>query len=119
MKLALSYAGVIVSTGVLLIAVVWVFLLRYVPAEGIFVPYEPYYDGERNLYPTWIPGQNDLWEAFAPRVAQVLGFLLILGLAGGWLLAGRMLAPLRQIQRNAHGHGRHAVPPCCAEGSTG
>lgn len=102
MKLALSYAGVVVSTGVLLIAVVWVFLLRYVPAEGIFVPYEPYYDQESYVYPTWIPGQNDLWEAFAPRAAQALGFLLVLGLGGGWLLAGRMLAPLRKIQAATH-----------------
>ena len=38
MKLTLSYAGVIMLTGALLLAVVWVFLLRYVPAEGIFAP---------------------------------------------------------------------------------
>ncbi len=34
---------------------------------------------------------------FAPRAAAVLAFLLVFGLVGGWLLAGRMLAPLTRI----------------------
>jgi two-component system, OmpR family, sensor histidine kinase VanS len=34
---------------------------------------------------------------FAPAAAAVLAFLLVFGLAGGWLLAGRMLAPLTRI----------------------
>src|SRR4029079_18401028 len=34
---------------------------------------------------------------FAPRAAAVLAFLLAFGLLGGWLLAGRMLAPLARI----------------------
>ena len=34
MRLALSYAGVVAVVGVLLLAVVWVFLLRYVPDSG-------------------------------------------------------------------------------------
>src|SRR5262249_4861923 len=34
---------------------------------------------------------------FAPRAAAVLTFLLVFGLLGGWLLAGRMLAPLTRI----------------------
>src|SRR6185312_3512828 len=36
----------------------------------------------------------DLWRSFAPVAAIVMGFLLVFGLLGGWLLAGRMLAPL-------------------------
>src|SRR5690606_37987568 len=35
--------------------------------------------------------------AFAPGAAIVLAFLLVVGLAGGWLLAGRMLVPLTRI----------------------
>jgi two-component system sensor histidine kinase VanS len=38
-----------------------------------------------------------LWRAFAPTAAIVLAFLLVFGLLGGWLLAGRMLAPLGRI----------------------
>ena len=34
---------------------------------------------------------------FAPIAAIVLAFLLVFGLVGGWLLAGRMLAPLARI----------------------
>ena len=36
LKLTLSYAAVIVVTGILLLAVVWVFLLRYVP-DGVWM----------------------------------------------------------------------------------
>jgi two-component system sensor histidine kinase VanS len=39
----------------------------------------------------------DLLHFFAPRAAAVLGFLLVSGLLGGWILAGRMLAPLTRI----------------------
>ena len=40
---------------------------------------------------------SDLVRAFAPRAAAVMAFLLVFGLLGGWLLAGRMLAPLTRI----------------------
>ena len=85
LKLTLSYAGFLMLAGVLLLAAVWVFLLRYVP-EVINAPLP-------------IPDRADLERAFAPRAAAVLGFLLIFGLLGGWLLAGRMLAPLNQITK--------------------
>jgi two-component system, OmpR family, sensor histidine kinase VanS len=39
----------------------------------------------------------DLLRDPAPRAAAVLAFLLVFGLLGGWLLAGRMLAPLTRI----------------------
>jgi two-component system sensor histidine kinase VanS len=39
----------------------------------------------------------DLLHSFAPIAALVMGFLLVFGLLGGWLLAGRMLAPLDRI----------------------
>src|SRR5262249_41842346 len=39
----------------------------------------------------------DLARDFAPIAASVMAFLLIFGLLGGWLLAGRMLAPLTRI----------------------
>src|SRR5262249_43267179 len=35
--------------------------------------------------------------AFAPAAAVALAVLLVFGLLGGWLLAGRMLAPLTRI----------------------
>ena len=45
------------------------------------------------------PTRSDLLEAFAPRAGQAFAVLLVLGLVGGWLLAGRMLAPLTRITR--------------------
>jgi two-component system, OmpR family, sensor histidine kinase VanS len=87
LKLTLSYAGFLMLAGALLLAVVWVFLLRYVP------------DPERLIIPGGFrgPTRSDLLDAFAPRAAQAMAFLLVFGLAGGWVLAGRMLAPLTRI----------------------
>jgi two-component system sensor histidine kinase VanS len=41
--------------------------------------------------------RSSLLHVFAPRAAAVLAFLLVFGIVGGWLLAGRMLAPLSRI----------------------
>src|SRR5256884_4013218 len=38
-----------------------------------------------------------LLRYFAPIAAIVMAFLLVFGLLGGWILAGRMLAPLTRI----------------------
>ena len=43
------------------------------------------------------PNRSDLLRAFVPKAAWMLVFLLAFGLLGGWLLAGRMLAPLTRI----------------------
>jgi two-component system, OmpR family, sensor histidine kinase VanS len=84
LKLTLSYAGFLMLAGALLLAVVWVFLLRYVPDGAI-------------LAREFVPNRSDLVRAFLPRAVNALAFLLVLGLLGGWLLAGRMLAPLTRI----------------------
>jgi two-component system, OmpR family, sensor histidine kinase VanS len=84
LKLTLSYVGFLMLAGALLLAVVWVFLLRYVP-EVLVGP------GPGG------PDRSDLLDAFAPKAALMLAFLLVFGLVGGWLLAGHMLAPLARI----------------------
>ena len=83
LKLTLSYAGFLMVAGALLLGAVWLFLLRYVP-DVVNTPLP-------------VPDRSDLERAFAPRVAAVLAFLLVFGLVGGWILAGRMLAPLTRI----------------------
>ncbi|GGU14144.1 sensor histidine kinase [Nocardioides albus] len=93
LKLTLSYAGVIVVTGVLLLAVVWVFLLRYVP-DGVWMEW-PQRPGSPSA--PFVPNRSDLERAFVPRAAAMMGFLVVFGLVGGWILAGRMLAPLTRI----------------------
>ncbi|MFI0480807.1 sensor histidine kinase [Actinomadura sp. 9N215] len=96
MKLTLSYAAFLLVAGTLLLAVVWVFLLRYVPDGTIDVgPWRGPRGGEPS--PPFIPNRSDLQRAFVPRALQALGFLLVFGLLGGWILAGRMLAPLTRI----------------------
>ena len=86
LKLTLSYAGFLMIASALLLAVVWVFLLRYVPDRAF--AYE--------LGPT-SPSRSDLLRAFVPKAAIMLGFVLAFGLLGGWFLAGQMLAPLTRI----------------------
>jgi two-component system sensor histidine kinase VanS len=44
-----------------------------------------------------VRSHTDLLRDFAPIMAILVAFLLVFGLLGGWLLAGRMLAPLTRI----------------------
>src|ERR671926_89615 len=92
LKLTLSYAGFLMLAGALLLAGVWVFLLRYVPdAAGGLAPDRLLIRGDG------LVALRILWGAFREAAAIVLAFLLVFGLLGGWLLAGRMLAPLTRI----------------------
>ncbi|BCJ34076.1 two-component sensor histidine kinase [Actinocatenispora thailandica] len=84
-KLTLSYAGFLMVASALLLAVVALFLLRYVPDRAIITP------------GPLIPNRSDLLRAFVPKAIWMLAFLLVFGLVGGWILAGRMLAPLTRI----------------------
>jgi two-component system, OmpR family, sensor histidine kinase VanS len=81
LKLTLSYAGFLMVAGALLLAATWLYLTR-VPHVGLIL--EPGY-------------KRVVVRQFAPTAAMVMAFLLVFGLAGGWLLAGRMLAPLDRI----------------------
>ncbi|MFI5755876.1 sensor histidine kinase [Streptomyces sp. NPDC051569] len=89
-KLTLSYAGFLMIAGLLLLAAVWVFLLRYVPDRAVLINPD---DKLKGVFPV----RSVLLEVFAPRAAAVLAFLLVFGLVGGWILAGHMLAPLTRI----------------------
>ncbi len=81
LKLTLSYAGFLMLAGALLLTVGYFSLSRGVHPGVIFM----------------VHSHADLLRAFAPTAAIVLAFLLVFGLVGGWLLAGRMLAPLTRI----------------------
>ena len=81
LKLTLSYAGFLMLAGAVLLAASWVYLTR-VPHVGLIL--QPGYE-------------RVVVREFAPTAALVLAFLLVFGLVGGWLLAGRMLAPLTRI----------------------
>jgi two-component system, OmpR family, sensor histidine kinase VanS len=81
LKLTLSYAGFLMLAGALLIAAVWVFLVRQTHPGVIFIE----------------STRHALLRDFAPTAAIALALLLVFGLLGGWILAGRMLAPLGRI----------------------
>jgi two-component system, OmpR family, sensor histidine kinase VanS len=111
LKLTLSYAGFLMLAGALMLAAAWLagqpgqsfeFLLRYVP------------DGVISTLGGLVPGNRSfLLRAFAPAAAIALAFLLVFGLLGGWILAGRMLAPLTRItdatRRAATGSLSHRI----------
>jgi two-component system sensor histidine kinase VanS len=81
LKLTLSYAGFLMLAGAVLLAVGYVSLSRGVHPGVIFM----------------VRSHADLLRDFAPTAALVMLFLLVFGLLGGWILAGRMLAPLTRI----------------------
>jgi len=83
LKLTLSYAGFLMLAGALMVAIVGgVIVLRY---HGM---------------PPTAPGtaiRSDVLRPVAVAAAGTMAFLLVFGLLGGWVLAGRMLAPLARI----------------------
>src|SRR5881227_1991465 len=81
LKLTLSYAGFLMLAGAVLLAAGYSSLSRGVHPGVIFI----------------VQSHADLLRDFAPIAAGVMAFLLVFGLVGGWLLAGRMLAPLARI----------------------
>jgi two-component system sensor histidine kinase VanS len=90
LKLTLSYAGFLMLAGALLLAAAW---LAGQPRQSF-----GFLDGVISATGGLVPGNHNFFlRAFAPPAAIVLAFLLVFGLLGGWLLAGRMLAPLTRI----------------------
>ena len=81
LKLTLSYAGFLMLAGVVLLAAGYFSLSRGVHPGVVFM----------------VRSHADLMRDFAPIAAVVMTFLLVFGLVGGWLLAGRMLAPVTRI----------------------
>ena len=81
LKLTLSYAAFLMLAGVVLLTAGYFSLSRGVHPGVIFI----------------VQSHGDLLRYFAPIAASVMTFLLLFGLLGGWLLAGRMLAPLTRI----------------------
>jgi two-component system sensor histidine kinase VanS len=91
LKLTLSYAGFLMLAGTALLGAAWVFLLRNTRA-GLFGAFDGFVP---DLSVVFASGFGP--RAFIPAAAVVMAFLLVFGLVGGWILAGRMLAPLARI----------------------
>lgn len=84
LRLTLSYTGFLVLAGAALMLVAYV-TLRFVP------------EGDLTNAGGFVPDRSDLLRYFVPRALLVLAGLTVVGFAGGWLLAGRMLRPLERI----------------------
>ncbi|MCX4970725.1 HAMP domain-containing histidine kinase [Streptomyces sp. NBC_00654] len=89
LKLTLSYAAFLEIAGALLLAAVWMFLLRG-RSDSLSVP-------DRTDFLRVFDPSNFGPVVFIPAGILVLAFLLMFGLVGGWILAGRMLTPLIRI----------------------
>jgi two-component system sensor histidine kinase VanS len=96
LKLTLSYAGLLMLAGSLLLGAVWVLLLRYVPDDAMYTAF--------GVAPNRLMIRGDVLTAlrvfrgaYTQAAIVVLSFLLVFGLVVGWLLAGHMLAPLNRI----------------------
>lgn len=88
-KLALSYAGLVIVAGIVLFAVGFL-LLRFVP------------DGNLELrHGGWVPNRSNLIEVFVRYAGWAIAGLVVLGLLGGWVLAGIVLRPLHRITQVA------------------
>ena len=81
LKLTLSYAGFVMLAGAVLLTAGYFSLSRGFHPGVIFM----------------VRSHSDLLRDFAPTAIVVMSFLLVFGLLGGWILAGRMLDPLTRI----------------------
>ncbi|WP_116953304.1 sensor histidine kinase [Jiangella endophytica] len=106
LKLTLSYAGFLVLAGVLLLAL-WLFLMWNFPNAVVIR------DTRSGIGGAFAPGRSGAQRAFTQVAIIALAFLLVFGLVGGWILAGRMLAPLTRItdatRMAAHGSLSHRI----------
>jgi len=74
-----------------LLLALWVVLMQYFPRVPIIRSTRAGIGG------AFFPGRSPTQQAFGQAAVAVLAFLLVFGLVGGWILAGRMLAPLTRI----------------------
>ena len=96
LRLTLSYAGFLAVAGLGTVALL-TYVLRFVPEGNL-----------RDELGTPVPDRGDLLTALVPKLVVVLALLAVVGLVGGWFLAGRMLRPLHLV---------HAVAQQVAAGS--
>lgn len=94
MRLTLSYAVFLVVAGVGTLIGVYA-VLRYVPN------YPPLIGGTPREIVGAVGSQREILRAVVRASAPILGGLAVLGLGGGWLLAGWILRPLRAINEAA------------------
>jgi two-component system sensor histidine kinase VanS len=94
LRLTLSYAGFLVVAGAAALFGVYV-VLRYVPDYPLTAA-DPGTAGGAE-----VASRGQILEAVVGASAAILGALAVIGLVGGWLLAGRILRPLKALNEAA------------------
>ena len=90
LRLTLSYAGFLLIAGFALL-VVLLYIIRFVPEGNLSEP------GDGVVPGRFVPDRSDLLDALWPKAWLVIAVLAVVGVVGGWFLAGRMLRPLQRI----------------------
>ncbi len=86
-KLTVVMSLLVICTGALILALVYLFLLRYIPEGNL-----------NTVRGDFAPSRRDLAQAFVPRALWALSALVLVSAVGAWLLSGRLLRPLNQLQ---------------------
>lgn len=98
LRLTLSYAGLLVVSGIVVSCIIWL-VFRIVPNYPLTAA------NPRDLSDGPPPSRGEILDLVVKLSALSLTFLAIVGLAGGWILAGRMLRPLQEITAAARRAG--------------
>ncbi|MET9662589.1 HAMP domain-containing sensor histidine kinase [Streptomyces sp. NPDC006510] len=91
MKLTLTYALFVVVAGAFSLVVVYL-AMRFVPNYPL---------GDVNPQAAAVATRPDILQALVKASGVTLLLLALIGLGGGWLIAGRVLRPLQDITRAA------------------
>ncbi|MFD7644245.1 sensor histidine kinase [Kitasatospora sp. NPDC059795] len=104
MRLTLSYTLFTVTTGVLCLGVVYVGM-KYVPNYPL--------TSANPRYRSDAPSRQEILRSLLTAEAFALVLLTVVGMAGGWLVAGRVLRPLQEVtaaaRRASGGDLRHRI----------
>jgi Signal transduction histidine kinase len=89
LRLTLSYAVFLLLAAAAMLLLL-IYIIRFVPEGNL--------SGQGGSF---VPDRSDLLTALWPRALQVLAVVTLVGVIGGWLLAGWMLRPLNRLSEIA------------------
>jgi two-component system sensor histidine kinase VanS len=99
LRLALSYASFLMAAGIVVVVAVYI-VLRFVPNYPL-TPADPRDLGDAQAFFYRARSRQDILEALMGVSGFIFAGLGIIGVTGGWILAGVILRPLHRINRAA------------------
>lgn len=91
LRLTLIYAAFLVVSAIM-VAVLIYLVMRYVPDYPLTSAQDPSLP---------VPSRGEILRALVSMSGGAIGLIAVVGLAGGWFLAGRVLRPLQRINAAA------------------